>query len=59
MQELQVALSSLERTPEIIVITEVKNKTNNNALLSEFTITGYELFSTNEEETSLGIFVLC
>ena len=57
MHELQVVLSSLEHTPEIIVITEVKNKTNNNAPISEFTITGYELFSTNEEETSRGIFV--
>ena len=45
--DLLLLLNSLDFKPSIIVITEVNSKINNNMLESEFSLSGYNIFSVN------------
>ena len=57
IQELKLLLETLESTPQIIAITEIKAKKRIDIYLSEFNIPGYTVYSNNLEENNRGILI--
>ena len=56
MKELELLIDSFENKPQIIAITEVKNKLKNYEIkLSEFNLKGYNIVSTDLDKCSRGI----
>lgn len=57
INELKLVINSLRNKPSIIAITEVKHKTVWQTKLSEFSISGYEMYYNDFEKFSRGIIV--
>ena len=57
IHELKLVIDSLHYRPSIIAITEVKHKTKWQTKLSEFSISGYEMYHNDLEKFPRGIIV--
>jgi hypothetical protein len=55
--ELKILIQNLKNQPQVIVITEVKTKSNWHMKLSEFNIEGYKIISNDLDKFSRGIIV--
>ena len=57
IHELKLVINSLHYRPSIIALTEVKHKTLWQTKLSEFSISGYEMYHNDLEKFPRGIIV--
>ena len=57
MEELKVLLSNLPSKPSVIVVTEVKPKRQPWPTVSEFSISGYNIFGNKLEEENRDILI--
>jgi len=58
LQELKQLIVHLERSPEVISLTEVKYKNKLDINSAELNIHGYTKFTNDSEENNRGIIVL-
>jgi len=57
LQELNTLIHTTSSKPKVIALTEVKHKSKWNAVLSEFNIPGYDIYSNNLDSNNRGIIV--